>query len=85
MPSPTRLEGGVQTNQRAELTAILRALETIDISQDLEICGPETGEPLARLVIANAGLTSPSGGYKPCRNEVAVPRRICLIKLWPLA
>lgn len=32
-----RLSGEVQTNQRAELTAILRALETIDITQDLEI------------------------------------------------
>lgn len=32
-----RLQGNPQTNQRAELTAILRALQTIDLSQDLEI------------------------------------------------
>ncbi|KAH6617626.1 ribonuclease H-like domain-containing protein [Chaetomium tenue] len=32
-----RLEGETQTNQRAELTAILRALEIIDLAQDLEI------------------------------------------------
>lgn len=32
-----RLVGEPQTNQRAELTAILRALETIDLGQDLEI------------------------------------------------
>jgi ribonuclease HI len=40
--SPTRniserLQGETQTNQRAELTAILRALETVDLAQDLEI------------------------------------------------
>ncbi|KAL2263585.1 hypothetical protein VTK26DRAFT_6052 [Humicola hyalothermophila] len=32
-----RLAGEVQTNQRAELTAILRALESVELSQDLEI------------------------------------------------
>ncbi|KAL2149081.1 hypothetical protein VTH82DRAFT_1767 [Thermothelomyces myriococcoides] len=32
-----RLEGEKQTNQRAELTAILRALETVDLAQDVEI------------------------------------------------
>ncbi|AEO64782.1 822debb2-4017-4d09-98ef-c3911b9844ea [Thermothielavioides terrestris] len=32
-----RLQGEPQTNQRAELTAILRALETVDLSQDMEI------------------------------------------------
>ena len=32
-----RLLGEPQTNQRAELTAILRALQTIDLAQDLEI------------------------------------------------
>ncbi|KXX77023.1 Ribonuclease H [Madurella mycetomatis] len=32
-----RLEGPVQTNQRAELTAILRALEVADDTQDVEI------------------------------------------------
>lgn len=32
-----RLEGEPQTNQRAELTAILRALETTDLSQNIEI------------------------------------------------
>jgi ribonuclease HI len=32
-----RLQGETQTNQRAELTAILRALETVDLAQDLEI------------------------------------------------
>ncbi|KAL1839989.1 hypothetical protein VTJ49DRAFT_952 [Mycothermus thermophilus] len=32
-----RLEGLPQTNQRAELTAILRALESVDLDQDLEI------------------------------------------------
>jgi ribonuclease HI len=31
------LQGDTQTNQRAELTAILRALETVDLTQDLEI------------------------------------------------
>ncbi|KAL2143062.1 hypothetical protein VTI28DRAFT_402 [Corynascus sepedonium] len=32
-----RLKGETQTNQRAELTAILRALETVDLTQDVEI------------------------------------------------
>jgi ribonuclease HI len=32
-----RLKGEPQTNQRAELTAILRALESVDLEQDLEI------------------------------------------------
>jgi ribonuclease HI len=32
-----RLLGEPQTNQRAELTAILRALETIDLAQDVEV------------------------------------------------
>lgn len=32
-----RLQGEPQTNQRAELTAILRALETIGVTQDVEI------------------------------------------------
>ncbi|KAK4096968.1 hypothetical protein N658DRAFT_435065 [Parathielavia hyrcaniae] len=32
-----RLPGETQTNQRAELTAILRALETVNLAQDLEI------------------------------------------------
>lgn len=32
-----RLRGETQTNQRAELTAILRALQTIDLTQDVEI------------------------------------------------
>ncbi|KAK4112995.1 ribonuclease H-like protein [Canariomyces notabilis] len=32
-----RLEGPVQTNQRAELTAILRALEKVDETQDIEL------------------------------------------------
>ncbi|KAL2162577.1 hypothetical protein VTH06DRAFT_7491 [Thermothelomyces fergusii] len=32
-----RLKGYPQTNQRAELTAILRALESVDLAQDVEI------------------------------------------------
>lgn len=32
-----RLQGEPQTNQRAELTAILRALESVDDTQDVEI------------------------------------------------
>ncbi|KAL2132196.1 hypothetical protein VTI74DRAFT_4111 [Chaetomium olivicolor] len=32
-----RLQGETQTNQRAELTAILRALESVNLTQDLEI------------------------------------------------
>ncbi|KAH6656733.1 ribonuclease H-like domain-containing protein [Truncatella angustata] len=32
-----RLEGELQTNQRAELTAILRAMQKVSVDQDIEI------------------------------------------------
>jgi len=78
MPLLTCQDGEVQTKERAELTAILRALETIDISDGPQVRRSEAEEPLATLVVANAGLTPPRGRSRPRRNEVAVSRRICL-------